>query len=145
MFMTIGPAGCGADVEQPNSPETDLVWAVNVGGPSYLGIDGTQYEAESSVSGGTVGQLDVVKGSQDPALYQTYREGDIRVTRPLASGVYDITLHFAEPEELAGGERVFDVFVGNRLVIEKLDVMASRDGKVKSALTPPASIVVRSH
>ena len=141
----LGLFGCSADTGQTDmqkpiskrtsGSETDLVWAVNVGGPAYLGIDGTRYEAESSISGGTVGQLDVVKGSQDPALYQTYREGDIRVTRSLANGVYDITLHFAEPEELAGGERVFDTFIGNKLAIEKLDVMASRDGKVKSALT----------
>ena len=138
-------AACGADSgqsimqkpvsNQTGDTDTDLVWAVNVGGPAYLGIDGTQYEAESSISGGTLGQMDVVKGSQDPALYQTYREGDIKVVRPLANGVYDITLHFAEPEDVEGGERVFDTFIGDERVIEKLDVMASRDGKVDSALT----------
>ena len=136
-------AACGADsgqsiMQKPVSNQTgdiDLVWAINVGGPAYLGIDGTQYEAESSISGGTLGQMDVVKGSQDPALYQTYREGDIKVVRPLANGVYDISLHFAEPEDVEGGERVFDAFIGDERVIEKLDVMASRDGKVDSALT----------
>lgn len=137
--------GCGPDSGQPNmqqpvsnqtvDTETDLVWAVNVGGPAYVGIDGTQYEAESSISGGAIGQMDVVKGSQDPALYQTYREGNIKVARPLANGIYDISLHFAEPEDVEGGERVFDTFIGDERVIGKLDVMASRDGKVDSALT----------
>ena len=62
---------------EPQTVETDLVWSVNVGGPAYEGIDGTPYAAEESVSGGTVGQMETVKGSQDPFLYMTYREGDI--------------------------------------------------------------------
>ena len=81
----------------------DANWAVNVAGPAYQSTDGTSYEAENAVSGGTIGQIETVKGSQDPALYQTYREGDIRVNRKFANGVYDITFHFAEPAELEAG------------------------------------------
>ncbi len=90
-------------------PDTDLVWAVNVGGPAYDGVDGTRYEAEVSVTGGEQGVMESVKGSQDPSLYMTYRTGDIRIDRPVANGTYDITFHFAEPEEVGGGERLFDV------------------------------------
>lgn len=113
----------------------EVSWAVNVGGPAFVASDGTRYEAESSISGGSPGTLAVVKGSQDPVLYQTFREGDIRVERPLANGAYDITFHFAEHEPIEGGERVFDVLVEDRPVIQGLDVMSSRDGKVFSALT----------
>jgi beta-glucanase (GH16 family) len=150
LFLTLTSAGlfliaCSSDTgqeimqkaasSQTEDAETGLVWAVNIGGPAYLGIDGTQYEAESSVTGGDLGQTQIVKGSQDPALYQTFRKGDFRVSQTLANGVYDITLHFAEPEDLENGERVFDTYIGDQLVIEKLDVKASRDGKVDSALT----------
>ncbi len=114
---------------------TDLVWAVNVGGPAFEGVDGTRYEAESSVRGGSVGTLEKVKGSQDETLYRTFRVGNISLSRELAPGVYDITFHFAEPDEIGGGERVFDTLVEDRVVIDDLDVMVSRDGKVKSALT----------
>ena len=139
--------GCQSDtadsdtVEEPVA-ETDLVWAINVGGPAYTGIDGTEYVAEESVSGGETGEIEQVKGSQDPFLYQTYREGDIRVAHALPDGTYDITFHFAEPKDYAGGARVFDAFAEGKRVIDDLDVMASRDGKVMSALTVTAPDVV---
>ena len=123
-------------------PETDLVWAVNVGGPAYDGVDGTPYEAEASVTGGELGRMETVKGSQDPVLYTTYRMGDIRIGRPITNGTYDITFHFAEPEEVEGGERLFDAFVEGRRVIDDLDVMVFRDGKIESALTVTAPDVV---
>jgi len=126
-------AGC-----ETGQPATDLVWAANVGGAAYTGIDGTEYVAEESVSGGAVGQMETVKGSQDPALYQTYREGDIEIARAIANGTYDVTFHFAEPEDIERGERVFDAFAEEQRVIDDLDVMLFRDGKTISALTVTA-------
>lgn len=114
---------------------SESAWAVNVGGPAYQATDGTMYEAESSVSGGRLGRLETVKGSQDPVLYRTFREGAVEISRPMPSGVYDITFHFAEHEPLGGGERVFDTFVEGRKVIRGLDVMRARDGKIESALS----------
>jgi len=134
--------GCEAERDTVDSPaepaETDLVWAVNVGGPTFTGIDGTSYVAEESVSGGTLGRMETVKGSQDPDLYLTYREGDIEIAHPIANGTYDITFHFAEPDEVGGNERVFDGFAEGNRVIDDLDVMLFRDGKVFSALTVTA-------
>jgi beta-glucanase (GH16 family) len=123
------PVAVGKGAAEP------VVWAVNVGGPAYRASDGTDYEAEAFVSGGTPGTLENVKGSQDPLLYRTFREGDVRIARPLANGRYDVTFHFAEHAPLGGGERVFDALVQGRVVIRGLDVMSSRDGKVESALT----------
>ncbi|MDJ0910000.1 MAG: family 16 glycosylhydrolase [Woeseiaceae bacterium] len=131
-------SGTETESVETASPETDLVWAVNVGGPAYDGVDGTSYEAESSVSGGTIGEMEQVKGSQDPTLYQTYREGDIRVARAIENGSYDLTFHFAEPDperEYRPGERVFDAFAEDRIVIDDIDVATFRDGKPISALT----------
>ena len=134
--------GCAApppDAPPETPPETphatDLVWAVNVGGPAYDGIDGTRYEAEASVSGGSTGRIETIKGSQDPTLYQTYRAGDVQVDHPIANGTYDVTFHFAEPEELGPGGRLFDAFAEDRLVIDDLDVKSFRDGKAESGLT----------
>ena len=123
------------EISETEGVQTDLVWAINVGGPEYVGIDGTPYASEESVSGGEVGTMENVKGSQDAFLYESYREGDIRVAHLIADGVYDVTFHFAEPEQFAARERVFDSLVEGRLVIDDLDVMLSRDGKVESALT----------
>jgi beta-glucanase (GH16 family) len=122
-------AGCEKPVATP-----DTAWAVNVGGDGYVGVDGTEYAPDSSISGGVVATLDAVKGSQDAFLYETYREGDIELAHPMANGIYDITLHFAEPDDVPGGTRVFDTIVEGNTVIDDLDVMASRDGKVRSGL-----------
>ena len=45
VFLSI--AGCTASQGDPG-----LVWAVNVGGPAYTGVDGVAYAAEEYVSGG---------------------------------------------------------------------------------------------
>ena len=117
------------------TPDPSLVWAVNIGGPDYTSVDGTRYVAESDVKGGVIGKIDHIKGSQDPVLYETYREGDVQIARATANGSYDLTFHFAEPDDRGGGERVFDAFAEGERVIDGLDVMAFRDGKVRSALT----------
>ena len=130
-------AGCtglapdAADRSGPNG----VIWAVNVGGGAYRGIDGTPYAAEASVTGGVPGTMDAVKGSQDPALYRTFREGAIRIARPIANGSYDLTFHFAEPLDHGRGERVFDAFAETERVIDDLDIVLFRDGKIRSALT----------
>ncbi len=138
------PAGDGG-VLPAGTPEpggSDVVWAVNVGGPAYAGLDGTIYSAEISVTGGTAGSIAAVKGTQDPLLYRTYRSGDVRIEHALANGVYDLTFHFAEPDDVTRGERVFDVYAEEQRVIGELDVMLFRDGKTRSALTVTAPGIV---
>ncbi|MGI9237587.1 MAG: family 16 glycosylhydrolase [Woeseiaceae bacterium] len=120
---------------EPRIVETDLVWAVNVGGPTYTGIDGTEYASEESVTGGDVGSMETVKGSQDAFLYESYREGDISIARPITNGIYDVTFHFAEPNNYERGDRLFDAIAEGQRVIEDLDVILYRDGKMRSALT----------
>jgi beta-glucanase (GH16 family) len=111
------------------------VWAVNVGGPAYLAKDGTSYSPEQSISGGEIGTLDKVLGSQDPFIYHSYREGDIQVEREISNGQYTATFHFAEPMTVEPGQRVFDILIEGQPVFAGLDVMMTRDGKIESALT----------
>ena len=104
-------AGCQRDTAPPEAigvaaAKTDLVWAVNVGGGAYVGVDGTVYSAETSVTGGAAGAMELVKGTQDPALYKAYRTGDIKIAREIANGTYDITFHFAEPAAASTHPRV---------------------------------------
>ena len=129
IFTTLN-SGCSGEEVMSNQ-----VWAINVGGDAYIDIDGVNYDAESHVEGGDIGTLDTIKGSQAPVLYQTYRRGDVRVTRPMDNGVYDITFYFAEPDEVNQEERVFDIFVQGQRVAQDTDVMLFRDGKIHSALT----------
>lgn len=130
MAMALISAGC---VDE--DADTISEWAVNIGGPEYTGIDGVIYAAEEYVSGGTPGSLDSVLGTQDEPLYQSFRSGDVRLEKPIANGVYDVILHFAEPDDIEAQDRVFDVVVNDEVRVEGLDVMLARDGKIRSALT----------
>jgi len=132
LFMVLTTLAGECEAEESS---TLFEWAVNVGGPDYTGADGTRYVAEEFVSGGELGVLDEVLGSQDPQLYVSFREGDIRIDRPIANGIYDVTFHFAEPAEIGERERLFDIIVNDRRVLHELDVVLSRDGKTRSALT----------
>ncbi len=123
-------AGCSQDGPPP-PPE----WAINVGGPAYSSTDGIEFESDDDRVSGTAATLEGIKGSQDSFLYETYRGGDINVSRAVPNGTYDVTLYFAEPADVEGGERLFDALIEGQTVVEEIDVMAWRDGKVRSALT----------
>ena len=130
MLAIAGLSGCNAADER-----ADFVWAMNVGGPAYTGVDGVRYVAEEFVSGGDVGRIETVKGSQDEPLYLSYRAGDVRIDKPVANGLYDVILHFAEPDEVEAGERVFDVLINGEKRVDSLNVRVARDGKIRSGLT----------
>ena len=132
-------AGCSRDAV----PETS-VWAINIGGGAYRAVDGVNYEADAGHAAGTLATLEGIKGSQDEFLYRTYRHGDVSVARSMPNGTYDVTLHFAEPDDVSGGTRVFDAIVEGDVVIDDLDVMSWRDGKTRSALTVTVPDVVLS-
>ncbi|MEM1054689.1 MAG: family 16 glycosylhydrolase [Bacteroidota bacterium] len=127
------PTGTSADTELTYADS--VVWAVNVGGEAFQGVDGVAYLADEGIEGGTIGEIDTILGSQDGDLYKTFRAGDIAVRTPLPEGRYDVTFHFAEPEDLPTGSRVFRVMAGGEVVIDTLDVRLARDGKHHSALT----------
>ncbi len=107
---------------------------INVAGPAYTAVDGAEFLAETHVAGGEVATIDKVKGSQNAVLYRQCRVGDVTVAMPVDDGSYDLTLYFAEPDEIGGGERVFDVYAEDQRVMQDIDVMAFRDGKIRSGL-----------
>ena len=111
-----------------------VVLALNVGGEKFSGLDGHEYIADDINVGGQVGVIDTMKGSQDSLLYQSYRAGDLSIQHPVDNGLYDITFKFAEPQDIASGERVFDVLAEGEVVLNDLDVRAARDGNAFSAL-----------
>ncbi len=133
-------SGCAEKQSEDNTLNTflpitnDVVWAVNVGGKEYIGVDGITYQADSLSSAGDVGEIKQIKGSQDNFIYQSYRVGDLAINKAIENGSYDIIFKFAEPEDIPVGERVFDVFAEQQLVIDDLDVRLARDGNHHSSL-----------
>ena len=117
-----------------SSHNDSIVRAINVGGPAYRGADGIRYEGDqltTAADKGTIGEID---GAQDPVIYQTYRRGEMSIGLPLANGHYDVTLMFAEPDQVPVGSRIFNVHAEGRAIVPELDVRKARDGRVRSAL-----------
>ncbi len=130
----------GLAAETPEFPfNKTVVWAVNVGGSEYRGVDGIEYQADSAQFGGATGRIEKILGAQDSFVYTSYRAGDLKIVQPIANGVYDISFEFAEPEDSAVGSRVFSVFAEGKQLIADLDVRLARDGNHLSALARTAT------
>ena len=114
--------------------DSNVVWAVNIGGAAYQGDDGIEYLADQFEPTSSEAQIESIKGSQDTTVYQTYREGEMSLQQNFENGIYDLTFRFAEPKDIAVGARVFDVLAEGQVVIPGLDVKLARDGNSKSSV-----------
>jgi Malectin domain len=61
------------------------------------------------LAGSTYSTLSPISNTFNDPLYQSERYGDVQYEVPMSSGIYDITLHFAEIYLSAPGLRIFDV------------------------------------
>ncbi|MDX1679881.1 MAG: malectin domain-containing carbohydrate-binding protein, partial [Akkermansiaceae bacterium] len=110
-------------VESPT--ETQIVAAINCGGPAYTAEDGTAYSADNGFSGGktyTTGHA--ISGTTDDSLYQSERYGNVTYSIPVANGDYTVTLKMAEIYQTAAGLRLFDVLIEGAQVVDDLDIYA---------------------
>lgn len=142
-----GSLGLGSSEDLLRESAGAVVWAVNVGGVGYSGIDGVVYEGDSSIArdvGGKVGEIERVLGSQDSTIYKTFRVGRVQLSKVLGNGVYDVSFKFAEPEETIDEARIFDVIVEGEVAVDNIDVQHARDGKALSALSRTVTDVVVS-
>jgi len=127
------------------------IYRVNCGGPDYKDHNGNLWLADShqtdtktwgskSWTDDYTGMpnffasqqrtFDVIKGTADGALFQTFRYGmdKLKYEFPVANGTYQVELYFVEPWYGIGGGmdctgwRLFDVAVNNKMVIKDLDI-----------------------
>ena len=129
----VGLVGCEAGA--PPGGANDM-HRLNIGGGQVDQSDGKTFVAAEVTGALNSGSIDQIFGSNDPAIYQSYVEGPISVSRPVSKGSYSLTLHFAEPDDaVKAGDRVFAVAVEESQLLEELDVVLFRDGRARSALT----------
>jgi beta-galactosidase len=74
----------------------------------------------------------IAVSSGDPRLYDGFREGDFSYRIPVPDGRYRVALLFQEPSANTAGERMFDVAVNGKAVLQGFDVFAAAGGKLKS-------------
>lgn len=119
----------------------NTVLAMNVGGPAYIGADGTSYLAEQYVSGGaTYFTNSPIAGTIDDALYQTVRFGNFSYAIPIANGSYFVTLKLAEIYWSANNQRVFSVSAEGAPALEHVDIHALAGGFTAIDLTFPVTV-----
>ncbi|HWA28006.1 MAG TPA: malectin domain-containing carbohydrate-binding protein [Lacunisphaera sp.] len=141
------------------------LYRINCGGPDYTDVNGNRWLADRDL--GPVGgwgsrswaadypdapsrfgsqrvSSEIVRGTDDQALFQSYRYGrdKLRYEFPVPPGDYRIELYFAEPWFGGGGGncehwRLFDVAVNGETKLRALDLWkeAGFAGAVKKVIT----------
>ncbi len=109
----------------PVPPVPSDTWRVRSGGETFTDSQGRAWSADKAYEGGdtaTAGKP--VTASQDPELYSTERYGqDFSYRFPVPPGKYQVTLKFAETYVKKPGERVFDVLVNGKKVLDHFDIL----------------------
>jgi hypothetical protein len=96
---------------------------LNAGGTQYVDAGGILYQADRYFTGGaTTSTGAAIQGTGDQSLYQTQRYGNFSYAIPAANGNYDLTLRFVETTFSSIGQRVFDVIVEGKVVLNNLDI-----------------------
>lgn len=101
------------------------VFAVNCGGDAFTSSDGTEYTADTGVTGGSTYSSEVaISETADDVLFQSERYGDCTYSMKVPNGHYRVTLCFAETYHDAAGLRSFDVVMEGSKHISGLDIHA---------------------
>jgi hypothetical protein len=121
LFVLLMSVGAAAETQQSIR--------LKCGGPAYTDSKGQAWEADHGFNGGLVSKTTgPVKGTPDPALFQTGRTApDSRsflYTFPVTNGEYRVNMYFAELDsdnDHTGG-RLFNVRIQNVPVWEDVDI-----------------------
>ncbi|MHC4844821.1 MAG: Kelch repeat-containing protein [Planctomycetota bacterium] len=121
-------------------PGSEII--MNAGGGAYVDGGSQTWSPDFGSTGGSIFESpDPVTGTTEQTLYQQMRAGSsFSYTYPLPNGTYDVTLHFADPDSVAPGERVFDVRQEGSLALDDLDLFAlvGQDAAHQATLPPVA-------
>jgi hypothetical protein len=114
---------------------------LSVGGGEYTDPNGVVYSADQAyvsgsfgyiaTDGGTATYTEDIAGTTDDALYQSVRAGSAfsYLFDNMASGKYEVTLHFMEPYWSSAGQRLFNVAIEGTQVLTDFDIFAAAGGQ----------------
>ncbi len=123
---------------------------INAGGNSNLNgseaftdANGVAWDKNKHSVGGSFGYINFAvqnllneqEQTSGSDLYQTFRRGDFMYDIPVpVDEPYEILLHFAEPENLIEGDRLFDILLGDEVLVENFDIVKFAGGAMKAAV-----------
>lgn len=149
------PASTSSSIAPPAGPEVRI--RCGYMRPIFKDADGNVWTGDRYFTGGFVTELpnQNIARTRNPELYLTARSGVFSYKIPLAPGVYEMRLHFAETtysptSTLGGGEnsRVFDVQLNGRPLLSQFDIVSdaganTADVRVFRDITPDKDGTIR--
>ncbi|MEP6673674.1 MAG: glycoside hydrolase family 2 TIM barrel-domain containing protein [Ferruginibacter sp.] len=107
--------------------------SVNVGsGAQYLDASGNNWIEDRNYIPGSFGhtggknqffsRTKVIKSTDDEPLYYSYLDSLQTYRFDVKDGTYQLTLYFVEPNNIKAGQRVFDVSINGKKVLDHLDL-----------------------
>lgn len=97
---------------------------INAGGGAYTDTKEQTWQADRFFEDGrTLQTNDSITGTPDVSLYQSERYAtsmDYHI--PVANGVFDVNLHFAEVSRANDEERLFDISIEGRKLSDRFDI-----------------------
>jgi len=106
------------------------VWRIRAGGDGLKDSSGNEWSGDLAFSGGDTSFTGrPLEAEKDVDLFRTERWGaDFNYVFPVPPGEYTVKLRFAETYLKNPGERVFDVLVNDRKVLERFDILREAGG-----------------
>jgi hypothetical protein len=141
-------ASTSSSIAMPSGPEVRI--RCGYSRSMYKDAEGNVWTGDRYFTGGFVTELpnQHIARTRNPDLYLTARSGVFSYKIPLAPGIYELRLHFAETtyspsSTLGGGEnsRVFDVQLNGRPLLSQFDIVSdaganTADVRVFRDITP---------
>jgi Malectin domain len=143
LSAALGPSRRGSVARMPNPqpaavpPVLSSTGAIRILAGStkpYMDRAGRSWHADNYFTGGVAqpGPEDFLGRPPDPSLYRSMRYGDFSYSIPAPAGVYELWLHFAEPNYRSGtgvgseggeNERHFTVLLNGTTLLHDFDVV----------------------
>ncbi|MFW5777524.1 MAG: malectin domain-containing carbohydrate-binding protein, partial [Spirochaetota bacterium] len=137
-----GDGVVSAIVVRKADPMAGVHYAINVGGPAYVGTNGIRYSPDDHDTGGwTRNRVRDVDETLDDVLYHSWREGTFAYELPIENGTYLVELHFSDFMIPWPGLRQFDVRIEHHEAFADLDIVAE-SGSRSTALVKTYEVVV---
>ncbi|MGC8780124.1 MAG: malectin domain-containing carbohydrate-binding protein, partial [Anaerolineae bacterium] len=122
----------GAPTPTPTPVRGTYTQRVNSGGPTYTDAAGATWQMDQAYTAGGWGYVagtagtstDPVAGTNDPFVFQRYREGMSEYRFTVPNGTYTVRLRFAEFVADKKGQRVMRISLEGAEVESALDVYA---------------------
>jgi len=106
---------------------------INCGGGVYTDQAGNPWIADAYSDGGAVqATASAITGTPNPTLYQSQRIGPTAYRLPIANGMVEVVLHFAELSAQSSNSRVFDISIDGTLVVDNVDIFRETGGRFRA-------------